>query len=122
PNSRRTSAPTFISMALSSTCSPVVRRSVATSAVVAAVPPTTSGAQPERMVRAASDRLAKKSRGEVLADIKACLREAGHQCRRTERAAKEYGLLECAWCGRAARTDGCRCPAACCRFRLRLFQ
>src|SRR5690625_3466544 len=99
-------------MVLSSTCSPVVRRSLATATVVAAVPPTTSGAQPDRASESrAIDKRAVTDLKEFA--ITACLRVTGRRCRRIRHEAKEYELLGCASCGRGEHKDGCRFRAKC---------
>src|SRR5690606_9201965 len=94
----------------SSSCAPEVRRSVMTTAVVAAAPPTTSGAQADRDRAAVPSRAASsRGRATVLASgIIRCLLEEGRLYRRTGHAAAGRGFPGCAWCGHAAHIDGRR--------------
>src|SRR5690606_37889010 len=109
------------SIALSSTCSPVVLRSVATKAVVAAVPPTTSGPQPVKTKRPANakgaNRVGRKARGLL---ITRCLRVARRQCRRKVHVAIECEFPGYAWCDRAEHINDYLFLAAFRRFGPRL--
>ncbi|KAG1529901.1 hypothetical protein G6F50_017682 [Rhizopus delemar] len=92
----------------SSSWMPDVRRSVTTTAVVAAAPPTISGAQAVSE-RAAVDSAAASIRGRtavLTSEIIRCLQAEERRCRRTVRAAAEYGLPGSAPCDRWEHIDG----------------
>src|SRR6478609_6044098 len=92
----------------SSSWIPEVRRSVTTTAVVAAAPPTISGAQADSD-SAAVDKAAASISGRtavLTSDIIRYLQAEERRCRRTVRAAAEYGLPGYASCDRWEHIDG----------------
>src|SRR5690625_740383 len=95
---------------LSSTCSPVVRRSTATTAVVVAAPPIKTGAQavkrPVIIKRQSKMATGLRKSWRLIIGV---LRVIGYQYRHTWRGAGQYGPLGCAWCDDGAHRDGCLC-------------
>src|SRR5690625_169158 len=109
-SNRRVSLPALSSMALSSTCSPVVRRSTATTAVVVAAPPISTGAQAlsrPRQTNKPAMRRTKRVCG--CQDIRGVLRVIRYQYHHTWHARAQYEPLGCAWCDRGEHKDGCLC-------------
>src|SRR6478735_8307979 len=92
----------------SSSWTPDVRRSVTTTAVVAAAPPTIKGAQAvseSAAVDSAAASISGRTAG-LASRIIRCLQAEERRCRHTARAAAEYGLPGCAWCDRWEHIDG----------------
>src|SRR5690625_320321 len=108
-SSKRVSLLALRSMALSSSCSPAVRRSTATTAVVVAAPPISTGAQALSRL-SVINRVKVKAiglRNRCQAIIKA-LRVIGCRCHRTWHAAARCAPLGCAWCDYGAHIGGCQ--------------